>query len=173
VLAEKIMGELSLPATFVTRVEIAGPGFINFWLAGDALSAQVREIVERGTDYGRSTSGQGRPVNVEFVSANPTGPLHVGHGRGAALGDGIAALYEWTGHPVTREFYVNDAGVQIDKLVLSLWARLRGEEPTRRWLPRRIRGRRRRKPRSKNFPATLLAANTVLPVRSFVPGSSR
>jgi arginyl-tRNA synthetase len=128
-LAEQIMGELSLPATFVTRVEIAGPGFINFWLAGDALSAQVREIVDQGPNYGRSTVGAGHAVNVEFVSANPTGPLHVGHGRGAALGDGIAALYEWTGHPVTREFYVNDAGVQIDKLVQSLWARLHGEAP--------------------------------------------
>lgn len=129
VLAEKIMGELALPATFVTRVEIAGPGFINFWLAGDALSAQVREIIDAGPAYGRSAAGAGRPVNVEFVSANPTGPLHVGHGRGAALGDGIASLYEWAGHPVTREFYVNDAGVQIDKLVLSLWARLHGEAP--------------------------------------------
>jgi arginyl-tRNA synthetase len=128
-LAEQIMAELSLPATFVTRVEIAGPGFINFWLAGDALSAQIREIIEAGPAYGRSAAGAGRPVNVEFVSANPTGPLHVGHGRGAALGDGIASLYEWAGHPVTREFYVNDAGVQIDKLVLSLWARLHGQEP--------------------------------------------
>ncbi len=128
-LAERIMSELDLPASLVTRSEIAGPGFINFWLAGDALSAQVREIIEAGTAYGRSTSGAGHRINVEFVSANPTGPLHVGHGRGAALGDGIAALYQWTGHAVTREFYVNDAGVQIDKLVQSLWARLHGEEP--------------------------------------------
>jgi arginyl-tRNA synthetase len=128
-LAERIMSQLDLPATFVTRIELAGPGFINFWLAGDALSAQVREIVEAGASYGRTTAGAGVPVNVEFVSANPTGPLHVGHGRGAALGDGIAALYEWAGHPVTREFYVNDAGVQIDKLVLSLWARLHDQDP--------------------------------------------
>jgi arginyl-tRNA synthetase len=128
-IAERIMGQLDLPATFVTRIELAGPGFINFWLAGDALSAQVREIVEKGTTYGKSAAGTGVTVNVEFVSANPTGPLHVGHGRGAALGDGIAALYEWTGHTVTREFYVNDAGVQIDKLVQSLWARHHGDVP--------------------------------------------
>ncbi|HKP29556.1 MAG TPA: arginine--tRNA ligase [Gemmatimonadales bacterium] len=128
-IAERIMGQLELPATFVTRIELAGPGFINFWLAGDELSAQVRQIVEQGPDYGRSIAGAGVTVNVEFVSANPTGPLHVGHGRGAALGDGIAALYEWTGHTVIREFYVNDAGVQIDKLVQSLWARHHGQEP--------------------------------------------
>jgi arginyl-tRNA synthetase len=127
--AERIMGQLDLPATFVTRIELAGPGFINFWLAGDELSAQVREIVEQGPAYGKSATGTSVMVNVEFVSANPTGPLHVGHGRGAALGDGIAALYEWTGHTVTREFYVNDAGVQIDKLVQSLWARHHGEAP--------------------------------------------
>jgi arginyl-tRNA synthetase len=128
-IAERIVGQLDLPATLVTRIELAGPGFINFWLAGDELSAQVREIVEQGPAYGRSATGTGVTVNVEFVSANPTGPLHVGHGRGAALGDGIAALYEWTGHTVTREFYVNDAGVQIDKLVQSLWARHHGEAP--------------------------------------------
>src|SRR5690606_36510637 len=70
------------------------------------------------------TTGAGKKVNVEFVSANPTGPLHVGHGRGAALGDALAALLEWTGHDVTREFYINDAGVQIDKVAQSLWARV-------------------------------------------------
>jgi arginyl-tRNA synthetase len=123
-IAEKVLAELALPATLVTRTEIAGPGFINFWLAGDQLSSQVEAIIARGPDYGRSTVGLGRTVNVEFVSANPTGPLHVGHGRGAALGDGIASLYQWTGHAVTREFYINDAGTQIDKLVRSLWARI-------------------------------------------------
>jgi len=128
-LAQRIIAELVLPPSLVARSEIAGPGFINFWLAGDALSADVRAVVVAGANYGRTTAGAGHAVNVEFVSANPTGPLHVGHGRGAALGDGIAALYEWTGHAVTREFYVNDAGVQIDKLVQSLWARLHGEDP--------------------------------------------
>ena len=84
-------------------------------------------ILGQGRDYGRSTEGAGLKVNVEFVSANPTGPLHVGHGRGAALGDAIASLLEWTGHTVTREFYINDAGVQIDRLAQSLWARIRQE----------------------------------------------
>src|SRR5262249_9802513 len=99
--------------------------FINFWLAEDQLASSHRAILEQGPHYGRSTSGAGLSVNVEFVSANPTGPLHVGHGRGAALGDAIAALLEWTGHAVTREFYINDAGVQIDRVAESLWARVR------------------------------------------------
>src|SRR4029077_19959837 len=97
---------------------------INFWLAQDQLSLVVHQILERGTAYGRSEFGVGLKINVEFVSANPTGPLHVGHGRGAAYGDAIASLFQWTGHSVTREFYINDAGVQIDKLALSLWARV-------------------------------------------------
>ena len=122
-LAERIVAMLALPADVVTRTEIAGPGFINIWLTGDALSAQVQRILAEGPSYGRRPA-VGRRVNVEFVSANPTGPLHVGHGRGAALGDGIAALLEWTGHEVTREFYINDAGVQIDRLVESFWARI-------------------------------------------------
>jgi arginyl-tRNA synthetase len=123
--AERVLHELQLPATLVSKTEIAGPGFINFWLAQDQLAAAHREILEAGAAYGRSTIGAGLKVNVEFVSANPTGPLHVGHGRGAALGDGIASLLEWSGHSVVREFYVNDAGVQIDKLAQSLWARIR------------------------------------------------
>jgi arginyl-tRNA synthetase len=122
-LADRIIGMLALPVGVVTRTEIAGPGFINFWLAGDALSAQVARILSEGPAYGRRPP-VGRRVNVEFVSANPTGPLHVGHGRGAALGDCIASLLEWTGHDVTREFYINDAGVQIDRLVESFWARI-------------------------------------------------
>jgi arginyl-tRNA synthetase len=122
--AERVIGELHLPPGLVARTEIAGPGFINFWLAEDQLVATHRQILEQGPRYGRSTSGAGRKVNVEFVSANPTGPLHVGHGRGAALGDAIAALLQWTGHVVTREFYINDAGVQIDRLAQSLWARV-------------------------------------------------
>jgi arginyl-tRNA synthetase len=122
--AEDILARLRLPPTVVARCEVAGPGFINFWLAPHQLAAQVRAVVEQGPRYGRSEAGRGVRVNVEFVSANPTGPLHVGHGRGAALGDAIAALLEWTGHEVVREFYVNDAGVQIDRLVESLWARI-------------------------------------------------
>ena len=125
--AERVLEELHLPPQVISRTEIAGPGFINFWLAGTELSAAHQRILDEGEDYGRSTWGAGVKVNVEFVSANPTGPLHVGHGRGAALGDAIAALLEWSGHSVVREFYVNDAGVQIDKLALSLWARIRQE----------------------------------------------
>ncbi len=123
--AERVLEELMLSPGLVERTEIAGPGFINFWLAQDQLAAAHRRILEEGPAYGRSTSGAGLTVNVEFVSANPTGPLHVGHGRGAALGDAIGALLEWTGHAVTREFYINDAGVQIDRLAQSLWARVR------------------------------------------------
>jgi arginyl-tRNA synthetase len=123
--AERVLAELRLPPDVVERTEIAGPGFINFWLSEDQLAAAHRRILEEGPAYGRSTFGAGLKVNVEFVSANPTGPLHVGHGRGAALGDGISALLEWTGHTVAREFYINDAGVQIDRVAQSLWARVR------------------------------------------------
>ena len=108
---------IQLPASVVSRIEIAGPGFINFWLADDQLAGTSRHDHRSGSGaMAAPPMGAGRKVNVEFVSANPTGPLHVGHGRGAALGDGIAALLEWTGHSVTREFYINDAGVQIDRL---------------------------------------------------------
>ncbi|HUL02771.1 MAG TPA: arginine--tRNA ligase [Gemmatimonadales bacterium] len=127
--AERLVAALDLSSADLKKVEIAGPGFINFFLGEAQLAAVIRDIVAAGDRYGRSEAGQGRRVNIEFVSANPTGPLHVGHGRGAALGDGIASLLEWTGHVVTREFYVNDAGTQIEKLAQSLWARLHGTEP--------------------------------------------
>jgi arginyl-tRNA synthetase len=123
--AERVLEELELSSALVARTEIAGPGFINFWLAQDQLVSAHGAILEQAAAYGRSTADAVLDVNVEFVSANPTGPLHVGHGRGAALGDAIAALLEWTGHRVTREFYINDAGVQIDRLAQSLWARVR------------------------------------------------
>ncbi len=105
-------------------IEVAGPGFINFRLPSAVLTETLETILAGGDDYGRSDTGAGKRVNVEFVSANPTGPLHVGHGRGAAFGDAIAALLEATGHDVTREFYVNDAGVQVDKFAESVWARI-------------------------------------------------
>ncbi len=124
-IAERVIQELRLAPDLVEKTEIAGPGFINFWLAGDQLAAVHQRILTQGPDYGRSAVGRRQAVNVEFVSANPTGPLHVGHGRQAALGDSIAALLEWTGHLVTREFYYNDAGVQIANLALSLQARVR------------------------------------------------
>jgi arginyl-tRNA synthetase len=134
-IAQKVVSELKLPQSVVSRTEIAGPGFINFWLAQDALAGAVDHILETGRAYGRSEFGLGLKVNVEFVSANPTGPLHVGHGRGAAYGDAVASLLQWTGHAVTREFYINDAGAQIDKLALSLWARVQQALGRRAELP--------------------------------------
>jgi arginyl-tRNA synthetase len=124
-IAERVVAELRLPHDLVSRLEIAGPGFINFWLAEDQLVAVHRRIIAEGANYGRSDFGRGTRVNVEFVSANPTGPLHVGHGRQAVLGDALASLLEWTGHDVSREFYYNDAGVQIANLALSVQARVR------------------------------------------------
>ncbi len=124
-LAEALVA--ALPASdAVSRVEIAGPGFVNFFAATDAVAQIVRTVLDSGDAYGRSLAGRGRQVQVEFVSANPTGPLHVGHGRGAAIGDCIARLLEATGHDVTREFYYNDAGAQITNLALSVQARAQG-----------------------------------------------
>jgi len=122
--AERLVEALELPPGLVRRVEVAGPGFINCFLAEAQLAAVLEAILAAAERYGQSDAGRGVRVNVEFVSANPTGPLHVGHGRGAALGDAIAALLEGTGQAVVREFYVNDAGTQIDKLARSLWARV-------------------------------------------------
>ncbi|HLS47288.1 MAG TPA: arginine--tRNA ligase [Gemmatimonadales bacterium] len=123
--AEQLLATLDLPASLVARTEVAGPGFINFWLAEDQLAGTLDAIVAAGAGYGRADIGAGARINVEFVSANPTGPLHVGHGRQAVLGDAIASLLEWTGWEVTREYYYNDAGVQIANLALSARARLR------------------------------------------------
>ena len=122
--AERLIAGLELPTGLVRKTEIAGPGFINFYLAEAQVVSVLPALIAAGADYGKSDVGRGQKINVEFVSANPTGPLHVGHGRGAALGDGIAALLEWTGWKATREFYVNDAGTQIDKMARSLWARV-------------------------------------------------
>ncbi len=115
----------------LSRVEVAGPGFLNFYLDADTVGDVLRRIRKRGDEYGRSDVGHGAAIMVEFVSANPTGPLHLGHGRQAALGDGIAALLEWTGWVVHREFYFNDAGKQMEKLAHSIWVRYQqalGEE---------------------------------------------
>lgn len=111
------------------KVEVAGPGFINFKLKAGTKTAVIRRILEDGAGFGRTREGRGEKVQVEFVSANPTGPLHVGHGRQAALGDAIAALLESQGYAVTREFYYNDSGAQIEKLALSVQARARGIRP--------------------------------------------
>lgn len=114
----------ALPATdLVERCEIAGPGFINFFLAPGAYRRLIPEILSRGYDYGRSHMGSGKRVQVEFVSANPTGPLHVGHGRGAAYGSVVADLLAAAGFEVHREYYVNDAGRQMDILATSVWLR--------------------------------------------------
>ena len=108
----------------IGRVETAGPGFINIWLDPAALQAEPAAIVAQGEAYGAGNLGDGRRVLVEFVSANPTGPLHVGHGRLAAIGDCLARLLEATGHKVWREYYVNDAGRQVEVLALSVWLRM-------------------------------------------------
>jgi arginyl-tRNA synthetase len=120
----------ALPTSpLVTRTEIAGPGFINFFLSDDSNQAVVRSILQQGESFGTSNAGNGRKVQVEFVSANPTGPLHVGHGRGAAVGDSICRLLAATGWSVSSEFYYNDAGAQIQNLALSVQARCKGVAP--------------------------------------------
>ncbi|MFQ5935221.1 MAG: arginine--tRNA ligase [Acidiferrobacterales bacterium] len=121
-LAQKICEHLP-DSELVEKVEIAGPGFINFFLSPSAYQTTVRDILATGTRYGCTDIGAGRAVQVEFVSANPTGPLHVGHGRGAAYGATVADLLEAAGYNVHREYYVNDAGRQMDILATSVWLR--------------------------------------------------
>lgn len=123
VCADIIMSNMSFDGTNVDRVECAGAGFINFYLKIDWLYDVLRIIQKEGKDYGRSNIGAGKKIMVEYVSANPTGPLHMGNARGGALGDLIAGIFEVTGHEVVREFYVNDAGNQIEKFGVSLEAR--------------------------------------------------
>jgi arginyl-tRNA synthetase len=127
-IAEALVAALPESAD-VARVEVAGPGFLNFFLAPAAYHAEVRRVLADAQAYGRSASGAGRRMEIEFVSANPTGPLHVGHGRAAAIGDCLARLFTATGWDVTREFYYNDAGAQIANLALSVQARCNGIEP--------------------------------------------
>jgi arginyl-tRNA synthetase len=107
----------------IARAEVAGPGFLNLRLTPAAWRGQVAAILEAGAEYGRSAMGQGRKVNIEYVSANPTGPLHVGHTRGAVFGDALASLLDFTGHDVTREYYINDGGAQVDVLARSVYLR--------------------------------------------------
>jgi arginyl-tRNA synthetase len=123
--AEQLLAGLTLPAGLVRKTELAGPGFINFFLADAQVVSALPAILAAGPNYGKTDVGHGAMFNVEFVSANPTGPLHVGHGRQAALGDAIATLLEWTGWKVSREFYYNDAGSQIMNLARSVQARIR------------------------------------------------
>jgi arginyl-tRNA synthetase len=126
-LAASLVAKIS--GDFLEKAEVAGPGFINFRLKAAAKSDVIRRILEEGAAFGRARKATGEKVQVEFVSANPTGPLHVGHGRQAALGDAIAALLESQGRQVTREFYYNDGGAQIEKLALSVQARAKGIRP--------------------------------------------
>jgi arginyl-tRNA synthetase len=130
-LAQALLPQLQAADTsgLLATIEIAGPGFLNFRLAPAAWQGQLREIHAQGADYGRNTSGAGRRAGVEYVSANPTGPLHVGHGRAAVIGDCIARVLAANGWDVMREFYYNDAGVQIDNLAKSTQARVRGLKP--------------------------------------------
>ncbi len=123
-LADLLVAELGA-LDEVTGASVAGPGFINLRLADDSWRDELALIFSEGADYGRSTMGQGRRVNVEYVSANPTGPMHVGHCRGAVVGDALAALLEYAGHEVIREYYVNDAGAQVDVLARSVHMRYR------------------------------------------------
>ncbi|MFD0908915.1 arginine--tRNA ligase [Ruegeria arenilitoris] len=109
----------------ITSAEVAGPGFLNLRLAPPVWQGVLGAVLEQGTDYGRSTMGQGLKVNVEYVSANPTGPLHVGHTRGAVFGDALASLLAYSGHDVTREYYINDGGAQVDVLARSAFERYR------------------------------------------------
>ncbi|MFQ6333931.1 arginine--tRNA ligase [Methylophilus sp. 3sh_L] len=119
-----------LPANqVISKIEIAGAGFINFFLSADSKQAIVHDILTQDRQFGRNQAGQGEQVQVEFVSANPTGPLHVGHGRGAAVGDCLCRLLDANGWAVTREFYYNDAGAQIDNLTKSVLARAQGLKP--------------------------------------------
>ncbi len=124
-IAEKLRTAMNLERAGVSKVDIAGPGFMNFFIDAGRIASTLKEIIAANETFGRSDVGRGQVVNIEFVSANPTGPLHVGHGRQAALGDAIATLLETTGWKVTREFYYNDAGAQIENLAASVEARLR------------------------------------------------
>lgn len=131
-IAEQILDNICFDGTYIKSAEIAGPGFINFSVNDKWFGEVINGIVTDKEEYGKSDIGKGKRVNVEFVSANPTGPMHMGNARGGALGDGIAAALEYTGHDVFREFYVNDAGNQIAKFGMSLEARyiqqLKGED---------------------------------------------
>ena len=129
-IANQVASKLSAHA-LIKKSEVAGPGFVNLFLSNECHQSVIQEVLEAGPNFGRSSMGQGQHIQVEFVSANPTGPLHVGHGRGAAYGASIGNLLEAVGYAVSREYYVNDAGRQMDILVASTWLRyleLSGQE---------------------------------------------
>ncbi|ADH61792.1 arginyl-tRNA synthetase [Thermoanaerobacter mathranii subsp. mathranii str. A3] len=122
-IAEIIVSKMDTSNTFIEKIEVAGPGFINFFLNDKFLEETLKLVYKRGKDYGRVNIGKGKKVQVEFVSANPTGPMHMGNARGGALGDALASVLDYAGYDVTREFYINDAGNQIEKFGYSLEAR--------------------------------------------------
>lgn len=122
-IAELIAGEIVLDGTYFDKVEIAGPGFMNFFLGELWFGEAVENVIESGGDYGKTDMGAGKSVLVEFVSANPTGPMHIGNARGGAIGDCLAEVLSWAGYDVKREFYINDAGNQINKFGVSLEVR--------------------------------------------------
>jgi len=124
-IAEAIIEHLDAKGAYIESAEIAGPGFINFRIDKSFLYAVIKETLTAGADYGRVASGQGKRIQVEFVSANPTGSLHLGHARGAAVGDALCNVLDFAGYEVTREYYINDAGKQIENLALSIEARYR------------------------------------------------
>ncbi len=127
----------------VEAAEVAGPGFLNIRLRAYVFEDVLRTILKRGENFGRGPSGREGPVNVEYVSANPTGPMHVGHARGAAFGDALASLLDFAGRKVTREYYINDAGAQVDVLARSAFLRYREALGRGHWRnPRRPLSRR-------------------------------
>ena len=131
-IANALIAEIKTEGTYVEKIEIAGPGFINFYLKDAWLYDALKACIDKKENYGRLDIGKGKKVMVEFVSANPTGPMHMGNARGGALGDSLAGMLDMAGYDVTREFYINDAGAQIDKFANSLEARyiqeLKGED---------------------------------------------
>jgi len=124
-IADAIMAEIELEGTFFARAEVAGPGFMNFYLDGRYYAAILKDVTDKGAMYGHSDMGKGKKALVEFVSANPTGPMHVGNARGGAMGDCLAEVLSWAGYETEREFYINDGGNQIEKFGLSLDIRYR------------------------------------------------
>jgi len=131
-IANALIAEIKTEGTYIDKIEIAGPGFINFYLKDAWLYDALKSCIDKKENYGRLDIGKGKKVMVEFVSANPTGPMHMGNARGGALGDSLAGMLDMAGYDVTREFYINDAGAQIDKFANSLEARyiqeLKGED---------------------------------------------
>ena len=122
-IAEAILENLDTAGTDIEKIDIAGPGFMNITVKKDFLTQVVKAALAQGADYGRSEAGQGEKVQVEFVSANPTGDLHLGHARGASVGDSLCNVLDAAGYAVSREYYINDAGNQINNLAYSLEAR--------------------------------------------------